>query len=172
MWVTYCETILNIIRNFIPHEIVTCEDRDPPWMTSLIEKAIKDKNLSAFCKKIQISKIATVIIKVLFTFKNLTNTNETTKHQYFTNIAEKLSDSNISYWFILKCFLTGKKVPSIPPIFHEQRFIDYSEKAELFNSSFANQCSLVRKRSVLISNFLQINSYQTSHLQTMILEGY
>ena len=95
----------------------------------------------------------------------MTNTNETTKHQYFTNIAEKLSDPNISYWFILKCFLTGKKVLSIPPIFHEQRFIDYSEKAELFNSSFANQCSLERKRSVLISNFLQINPYLTLHLQ-------
>ena len=102
----------------------------------------------------------------------MTNINETTKHQYFTNIAEKLSDPNISYWFILKCFLTGKKVPSIPPIFHEQRFIDYSEKAELFNSSFANQCSLMRNRSVLVPNFLQINPYQTSQLQTMILEGY
>ena len=57
------------MRNFIPHETVTCDDRDPPWMTSLIKKAIKDKNLSAFCKKIQISQIAIVIIKVLFTSK-------------------------------------------------------------------------------------------------------
>ena len=95
----------------------------------------------------------------------MTNTTETAKQQYFTKIAEKLSDPNISYCFILKCFLTGKKVPCIPPIFHERGFIDYSEKAELFNSSFANQCSLERKRSVLISNFLQINPYLTLHLQ-------
>ena len=39
------ETILNIISNFIPHEIVTCNDRGPLWMTRLIIKAIKDKNL-------------------------------------------------------------------------------------------------------------------------------
>ena len=39
------ETILDIIRNFIPHEIVTCDDRNPPWMTRFIKKVIKDKNL-------------------------------------------------------------------------------------------------------------------------------
>ena len=39
------ETILNIISNFIPHEIVTCNDRGPLWMTRLIIKAIKNKNL-------------------------------------------------------------------------------------------------------------------------------
>ena len=39
------ETIVNIIHNFIPHEIVTCDDRDLPWMTRLIKKAIKDQNL-------------------------------------------------------------------------------------------------------------------------------
>ena len=32
------ETFLNIIRNFIPHETVTFDDRDPPWITSRIKK--------------------------------------------------------------------------------------------------------------------------------------
>ena len=32
------ETVLNIIRNFIPHEAVTFDDRDPPWITSRIKK--------------------------------------------------------------------------------------------------------------------------------------
>ena len=34
------ETVINIIRNFIPHEIVTYDVRDPPWMIRLIKKAI------------------------------------------------------------------------------------------------------------------------------------
>ena len=25
------KTILNILNNFIPHEILTCDDKDPPW---------------------------------------------------------------------------------------------------------------------------------------------
>ena len=32
------ETVLNIIRNFIPHETVSLDDRDPPWITKRIEK--------------------------------------------------------------------------------------------------------------------------------------
>ena len=52
------EAILNIIRNFIPHEIATCEDRYPPWMTRLIKKAIKDKNIfyQCFVKKYRFHK--------------------------------------------------------------------------------------------------------------------
>ena len=87
----------------------------------------------------------------------MTITTETAKQQYFAKIAKKLSDPNISsktYWPILKCFLTGEKVPCILPIFHENRFIiDFREKAELFNSFFANQCSFVRNSSVLPTDF-------------------
>lgn len=32
------KTMLNFIRNFIPHKAATCDDRDPPWMTSLIKR--------------------------------------------------------------------------------------------------------------------------------------
>ena len=29
------KTILNIVSNFIPHETVICDDRDPPWNKKL-----------------------------------------------------------------------------------------------------------------------------------------
>ena len=173
------ESILHIIRNFIPHEIVTCDDRDPPWMTRLIKKAIKDKNLfyQRFVKNTDFTNNDSNLERFRSLQNNLTITIETAKQQYFAKIAKKLSDPNISsktYWSILKCFLTGKKVLCIPPIFHNNRFItDFREKAELFNSFFANQCSLLQNSSVLPTDFelLQINPYQTSHLQTVILEG-
>ena len=35
-------------------------------------------------------------------------------------------------------------MPCIPPIFHENRFVlNFKEKAELFNSFFATQCSII-----------------------------
>ena len=37
-------TIKNILRNFIPHETTTCDDRDPPWINNSIRHLILDKN--------------------------------------------------------------------------------------------------------------------------------
>ena len=57
--------------------------------------------------------------------KNLRSLIETSKQEYFSKIAEKFSDLNTSsrtYWSILKGFLTGKKVPCIPPIFRDNKY--------------------------------------------------
>ena len=35
--------ILNIMSNLIPNEIVTTEDRDPPWINNKIKSSIKNK---------------------------------------------------------------------------------------------------------------------------------
>ena len=37
-------TIKNILRNFIPHETIICDDRDPPWIKSSLRRLIQDKN--------------------------------------------------------------------------------------------------------------------------------
>ena len=37
------DTILNITSNFIPHETIICDDRDPPWINSKIKKVINEK---------------------------------------------------------------------------------------------------------------------------------
>ena len=39
------QTIKNILHNFIPHETVTCDDRDPPWITSKIKRLIRKRIL-------------------------------------------------------------------------------------------------------------------------------
>ena len=103
------ETILNIIRNFIPHEIVTCDKRDPPWMTRLIKNAIKDKNLfyQRFVKNADFANNDNNLKRFCSLQNNLTITVETAKQQHFAKIAKKLSDPNISskiYWSILICF--------------------------------------------------------------------
>ena len=37
-------TIKNILYNFIPHEIITCDYRDPPWTDNSKRHLIQDKN--------------------------------------------------------------------------------------------------------------------------------
>ena len=52
----------------------------------------------------------------------------------------------------MKTFLNNKKVPLIPPLYHQGDFItNFKIKAELFNSSFASQCSLIKNDSKLPS---------------------
>ena len=78
---------------------------------------------------------------------------EKSKAKCYSRITSKLSDigkSSKTYWSILKSFLIGKKIPCIPPLFENNEYItDFKKKAELFNSFFANQCSLINNNSQL-----------------------
>ena len=50
----------------------------------------------------------------------------------------------------MKFFLNNRKISVIPPLFHNNKFVtDFKEKAELFNSFSAKQCSLIKNDSKL-----------------------
>ena len=64
----------------------------------------------------------------------------------------KFHKSLKAYWSLLKTFLNNKKIPLIPPLYHQGDFItNFKIKAELFNSFFASQCSLIKNDSKLPS---------------------
>ena len=85
---------------------------------------------------------------------------EESKEKYYTKLSSRLADpltSPKTYWSILKTFLNNKKIPCIPPLFHENKFVtDFKEKAELFNHFFVNQCSLLSNNSVLPTDLPQL----------------
>ena len=78
---------------------------------------------------------------------------EESKNQYYTCLSHKLLDLKTSqklYLSILKTFLNNKKIPYIPPLLHQGKFItDFKEKTNIFNNFFANQCSIVSNNSEL-----------------------
>ena len=37
------ETLLNVLSNYIPHETLTCDDKDPPWFNSRTKSLLQDK---------------------------------------------------------------------------------------------------------------------------------
>ena len=83
------ETIMNIMFNFVPNELVTCDDRDPPWMNRYIKILIAAIN--DFHKK---SVLPSSNIGSLLIFKNLQNqliqSIQTAKQKYFNKISRKL----------------------------------------------------------------------------------
>ena len=78
------------------------------------------------------------------------------KQSYYSKMSTKLTkfhESLKAYWSLLKTFLNNKKIPLIPPLYHQGDFItNFKIKAELFNSFFACQCSLIKNDSKLLSH--------------------
>ena len=79
----------------------------------------------------------------------------------YTKLSSRLADpltSPKTCWSVLKTFLNNKKIPCIPPLFHENKFVtDFKEKAELFNHFFVNQCS-VSNNNVLPTDLPQLTN--------------
>ena len=76
---------------------------------------------------------------------------DNSKQKCFLRLTQKLNTiqkSTKAYWGLLKVFLNNHKIPAIPPLFHNNKFIpDFMEKARLFNSFFAKQYSIIKKDS-------------------------
>ena len=90
---------------------------------------------------------------------------ESNRQKCCSRLSKKLVDpmtSTKSYWSTLKMFL-NKKIPCIPPLKHQRKYvIDFQEKAEIFNSFFAEQCSLMNETSKLPQTFLKRKAEYTS----------
>ena len=39
----FSNTMMNILSNFIPHETIACDDKDPPWFNKAIKSLIQEK---------------------------------------------------------------------------------------------------------------------------------
>ena len=89
-----------------------------------------------------------MIYHLKFLQECLSATIETSKERYYARIANRLNNtqkSSKTYWSLLKIFLNNKKILLIPLLFYKNCFItDFKEKAELSNSFFSNQCSLLK----------------------------
>ena len=145
------KTILNIMSNYIPNEIITIDDKDPPWVNNKIKSLIKNKN-EYFKNYFNLNNSASV--RHLEQMQESLRRNiETSKQKYYSKFSSKLTNKNTNpkcYWSVLKGFLNNKKIPCIPPLIYNNQFItDFKEKSELFNSFFAKQCSLIETGSKL-----------------------
>ena len=133
----FTETLINVIHNFIPHERFVFDDRDPRWINSEIKKLINGKNLvyKSYCC---FNGDVLLFEKFKFLQYQLNVLIENSKQTHYFKSSSKLANSATSSktcWSILITFLNHKKIPFIPPLFYENKFIrDLKEKAELFNT--------------------------------------
>ena len=133
------KAFMKIFSNFIPNKTKSFRDSDPPWVNDDIKNKIKLKHKDFVELEYFHNEIDNLISK------------------YYQNIKRKLKDpltSSKTYWSIMKTFLSGKKVPVISPLLFKIVLVtDFQEKANIFNSFFAKQYTLISNNSVLPSKF-------------------
>ena len=161
------ETILNVFSNYVPNKYITIDDKDPVWMNETIKLRIKAKD-NMYNKYLQNGRFESdfVLLETL-----LTKLNElivTAKALYYENLGKKLNNPLVqakTYWSILKTFYNGKKIPLIPPLLVNDKFVtDMKTKADIFNKFFAEQCTPLKNDSKIPINQIFLTQSRLSSL--------
>ena len=163
------ETILNIMTNFIPHEVKIFNNRELPWINNKVKTIILEKNkIYQLYLKNKSNMVAT---KPETLQKLIYKTLESCKSKYCENISKNLYSkalAPICFWSLLKTMLNDEKIPCIPPIFHDNKFVTaFSKKAYLFTYFFAKQCSIIKNNSVLPSSTIPITAQYLLNIEFM-----
>ena len=108
---------MNIFSNFIPNKFVTCNDKDPCWMTPNLRNKMNWKN--GFYKEyIKNGKTNYHYLQLQNAISELSVAISRGKDDYHSGLAQKLSNpsgSSKTYWSIFKRFFNGKKVKLFHP---------------------------------------------------------
>ena len=76
----------------------------------------------------------------------------------------------------MKSLLNNKKIPCIPPLFQQNKYVtDFKKKTEFFNCFFAKQCSIINNSSELpfnlckkIDEFISTVAFTSDDIATLI----
>ena len=162
------ETHRNIFSNFTPNKIKTFKDIDHPWMNDDIKSKIKLKH-KFYHRYLKHKRNNEDFAKLEHLRNETDNLISKSKKEYYQYINRKLnhpSTGSKTYWSIMKTFFNGKKVPVIPPLLFNCVFVtDFQEKANIFQSCFAKQCTLVSNNSVLPSKFTDRGAHPINNFQ-------
>ena len=148
---------LNVFRNYVPNKYITVDDKDPVWMNETIKSKMTAKNkLYKQCIKNGTFESDFVFVESLVNKINELISN--VKNLYYVNLAKKLNNPLLqakTYCSILKTFYNDKKIPLIPPLLIDDKFVtDIQAKANVFNKFFSDQCTPLKNNSMLPTNQL------------------
>ena len=164
------QCILNIMSNYVPNEVKKICPREPEWLTWNVKSMLRKQN--RIYRKYKNNGYKNEDKIILDRFRNeCFNAITNAKEKYLRHLGDKLADPTTgqkTYWKILNKFLNKCKVPRIPPLIVNDKFIiDYKEKASLFNTFFASQCTPLLNDSelpnlIFLTNS-RINSFEITH---------
>ena len=130
----FIETTLNVFQNYVPNKYITVDNKDPVWMNENIKTKIKEKN-TFYQKYIENGRLESDFILLEKLITELNDLIFSTKTLYYENLAKKLNNPLLqtkTYWSILKTFYNNKKIPQIPPLLEDDKFVtDMKTKVDI-----------------------------------------
>ena len=136
-----------------------------PWMTNNIKRSLKERSKLTKCYYKNGQKKSDYE-KIIERSSDFTKEILEAKNNYILKMTTKLQDPKTAartYWAVLIRLLYKKKIPAIPPLFVNGKFVsDFCEKANLFNNFFASICTPVKNSSVLPLLLYRTNARITS----------
>ena len=139
------ECLLNIMNNFVPNEFKKICPKDPPWFGNAIKRIYRKQNILYRKYKnngFKSDDRASLDAHRIICSQAVLNA----KEKYLKEQGEKLANPNTAqktYWKILNTFLNKCKIPRIPPLCVDNKFItDCKDKAKQFNLLFASMHSI------------------------------
>ena len=141
--------IMDLMRRFIPNQMIRRDDRDPPWITPKLRRPL---NLNIeFITNMSRGVVSLTNVKQV---RNETSAMITdSKDDYFAELSRKLSNPNNgpkTYWTTLNRITNKKKAINIPPLLENGLFVtNFQTKADIFNKLFVQQCSFNQNNSAL-----------------------
>ena len=161
------ETILNVFRNYVPNRYTTIDDKDPAWMNEIIKSKIKTKN-PLFKQYIQNGRLKSDFVFLETLITDINELISATKNLYYENLEKKLTNLLLlakTYWSIIKTFYNEKNVPLVPPLLIDNMFVtDIQTKANFSNKFFTEQCTPLKKSSVLPLNQMFLTQFRLNSL--------
>ena len=105
---------MNVFSNYVPHKIVTLNEKDSPRITQYLKSQINWRNdvYQEYHRKrnhsaddfIFLENVISEVSELIFNRKNV----------YYNQLSQKLNDpktSSKTYWSILKTFIMAKRYP-------------------------------------------------------------
>ena len=130
---------MSVITQQIPNREITCCDRDAPWITDEVKKAIKRKH-RVYRKYVKRGRKPDDWTHVKQIKSNMAKLIADTKNKYYTDLGKRLCDPSVGVKAYLRTFhkiINRKQAMNIPPISLNGAFItNFQNKANLFNDFF------------------------------------
>ena len=122
-------------------------------MNDEIKKMIKRKNW-LFQSQRKSCKLDFTVLNSLT--QDISDAITSSKLKYYEGLANKLNNPKTgpkTYWKILKTFVSGTKIPLIPPLLVSNQLVsDFLEKANLLSDYFNKQCRTIDNNSAIPAN--------------------